>query len=471
MAYFGAIIKYPKQAEIIRKWFEVQPKVTVITGYRRTGKTQLAVFLGTCWLLGKCNHEWPGCKAMKINTSFEWKKKHGRRVGLIGGRSMDHIENTILDQYRSLIPPSYIDQWFSKGKHSISINQRSRFVIRSFDQDLDEWKSGAYELIHLDEEPPLNKLTECLERTRTTKGKIIISVAVDDADVSYLPDACANPKKFFGTDSFMHFKLGVEDIPDEIYPREEKEMVFRQYDGTPFENAVRKGEFAYASGKWWKNFSPQIHVIPYFKPPQDWKRYRGIDPGYSAPTACAWAALHPSNILFVYREYYEKEKTIAERCKDIISLSGNERGRENGMWVERETSEKYEMTLMDHAEFHKDSITGDGLDFEYLKEGINAQPWTTLGQEARREIIAKWLFVDKREKHFVTHEPGAPRIYIMDNCPNLAWEAQRKVVKRASSERSAVSERKIQNNSDHLLDVVEGIVCDLSYMVDDRELV
>ena len=478
IAMFGEVVKYPKQAMIIKKWLEVQPKICVITGWKRTAKTSLGCFISTAWALDGIDPAWPGSRTMGIspelvNRANEFLKRRtpSEKVGLIGGRTMDHVDSVLLREYQGLIPHTLVKQWFSRNHQSVNLWNNTRWVVRSYDQNLESWKSGAYKLAHLDEEPPYEVLMEMLERTRTTKGKIIITVAVDDADTSYLPDACLNPLKYFGTDSFLHFKLGVEDVPDDIYPSEEKKIVFQQYDNTPFQAAVRNGEFAYVSGKWLPEFDPQIHVIKPFPIPRDWKLIRCVDAGTAAPTACTWVALHPRNIMFIFREYYKKGTSIRERCQDIIELSGNKRKRDGDIYIEEDSKEKYELTLLDHAEFKFDAVTGDSLDYEYIKEGLCVQPWTTLGQEARREIARKWLYVDKRERHFITGELGAPRVYVFDTCPNFIWEIQKKAFKKPTTERSGVPERKIDNKDDHLLDCFEAAAVELRWMVEGRDIV
>jgi len=466
---------YTKQAHIIRQWMARIPKITVITGWKRTGKTAIGAYIGACWMTGQCNETWPGAKAMGITQGRKFTRKiNGERIGLIAGRSFEHVDAVLLREYQSLIPPAFINRWYKKGTHSISIKDYNgwyaRCHIRTYDQPLDHWKGNYFQFEHLDEEPPIEKMNESLERAKTTRGRILITVAIDDADVSWLPEACLNPLKFFGTTDFMHFKLGVEDVPDDIYPSEEKQATYAKYDGTPLELAVRKGEFAYVSGRWWKEFDREIHVIKTFTPPAHWKRYRFIDAGYSAPTACAWVAVHDKEpIIFIYREFYKSGLIIDKRCEEIIAMSGNRRRREEGIWMEEETGEKYEMTQLDYHEFRTDNVTGDGLDFEWVKSGLSVQPSTTLGQEDRRELVNKWLWVDLKEHHFITHKPGAPRLYVMDCCVNLIAEAESKCVRREKSERSSISERKIQNRGDHLADCCEYASAELRWMVDNRE--
>ena len=182
--------------------------------------------------------------------------------------------------------------------------------------------------------------------------------------------------------------------------------------------------------------------------------------------------MHPvKNILFFYREYYKAMTNVQERCRDIIEMSGNIRHKCGDIYEERNVSENYEDTIMDHAEFHVDPTSGDRFDFEYIREGLVCQKSTTMGQEARREMMRKWLLVDKREKHFITHEPGAPRAYFFSSLENLIWEAQKKTFKRAKSDKSGVSERKIDNKDDHLTDCAENISCLLSWVIAERELI
>jgi phage terminase large subunit-like protein len=450
------------------------PKVTVLSGWKRTGKTSLGSYIMCCWMEGEINKMWPGARAMGIDFNRTWHTKTmADRIGLIGGRSLNHVEDVLLKIYRDMLPPSKIKHWFTHTRPSISTIGKfcSKCVVRTYEQSLEVWKSGAYDMIHLDEEPPFEILKECLDRTRTTNGRIIITVALDDADLSYLPELCSNPMKVIGTDSFMHLKLGIEDVPTEIYPLEEKEQTLRMYSGTPFEPAVRYGEFAYVSGRWWPDFDINVHVIKEFPIPKNWKRFRFIDAGMAAPCACLWIALSPNNVMFVYREYYKKGTLISERCKDIIEMSGNQRQKDGYIYIEQEINEKYEMTQLDHAEFSQNPQREGGVDFEYVKEGLSVMPWSTLGQEARRDKTRKWLHVNKTEKHFITHESGAPRLYIMDSCANLIWEAQKKTFKKTFNERSSTLEIKIQNKDDHAMDCLEAACCEMMWAIDDRVIV
>lgn len=468
-AYFGYFIRYPKQAEIIRTWLKVRPKICVISGWKRTSKTSVAAYLASCWLTGKLDQGWPGARAMDIQQTYEWNRKfNGERVGIIAGSSLDHVENVLLKMYKAMIPPSRVHHWFTRTSKRIELENKSQFLVRTYEQAIDDWKSGNSQFTHLDEEPPWNVMSEAIARSLSLNGKIIITLALDDADVSWLPEACANPKEIFGTDSFLHFKLGLEDVPDEIVPQESKEIEFARYDNTPLRLAVRKGEWGHVSQRWWKNFDPIIHIIPAFKLPDHLLKWRFMDAGVAAPCACVWVAMDAIGNLYCYREYYKIGTTIDERCRDVIELSGNERKRDGEVWTEIETREKFVNTQLDYHEFREDPTTGDGLDFHYIKAGLIVSESTTLRQEARREVINRWLEVDPTVKHFQTGQLGAPRIYIFDTCVNLIKEAQTKSVKREASVKTGISEIKIDNRGDHAMDCVEYAVCELEYWCDNH---
>lgn len=454
-AFFGWGLNYPKQAETIKQWFKLRPKVAVWTGWKRTAKTFSGAYIVSCWFRNELNKNWPGARAMGIKESVKWPVPPlGDRTAWIGGKSSDHIENTLVPMYKTLIPHNDILRDITKNDKRIEGHHHNKLILRTYEQELEMWKSGMAHIVHLDEEPPIQIMNECLNRTATTNGPILITVAIDDADVSWLPDACANPKKYFGTDSFMHVKMGVEDVPDEIFPEVSKKSVYMKYDGTPFELAVRKGEFAYISGKWYMEFGDH-NIIDPFPIPAHWLKWRMIDSGYSAPTACLWMAMHPKGDIHCYREFYRPGLTISERCKQIIELSGNKRQKEYDYWVEQQVGEKYVSTLADWHVFKIDEVTGDGSDQLWIREGLIIQESTHLGQEARRDVTNRFLEKNMSRHHFITNELGAPRVYIHSNCTNLLWEIQKKSVKREKTDKHGVSERKVDNRDDHLCDTLD----------------
>jgi hypothetical protein len=71
-------------------------------------------------------------------------------------------------------------------------------------------------------------------------------------------------------------------------------------------------------------YLPDGHLCKPFAIPADWPRWRLIDYGASAPTACLWVAMSPTEKLFCYREYYQKGLTVGKNAAAIIAMSMDE---------------------------------------------------------------------------------------------------------------------------------------------------
>ena len=90
--------------------------------------------------------------------------------------------------------------------------------------------------------------------------------------------------------------------------------------------AVRvEGKFASFYGAVYKTFSRRQHVIKPFEIPKDWRRYRGIDFGFTNPFVCLWMTRSPDNVWYLYDEYYRAETVIGEHIDNIKSRSKDEK--------------------------------------------------------------------------------------------------------------------------------------------------
>ena len=85
------------------------------------------------------------------------------------------------------------------------------------------------------------------------------------------------------------------------------------------------GRFASFFGAVYKIFSRKQHVVEPFEIPADWRRYRGIDFGFTNPFVCLWMARSPDNEWYLYREYYQSQTVIHDHIKSIKRMSGDEK--------------------------------------------------------------------------------------------------------------------------------------------------
>ena len=83
-------------------------------------------------------------------------------------------------------------------------------------------------------------------------------------------------------------------------------------------NALLKGDWDSIVGNFFPEYDETVHVVPDFKPPKHWFKYRTVDWGHSEPFNCLWFAVSdgeeftdagkkywfPRGALIVYREWY-----------------------------------------------------------------------------------------------------------------------------------------------------------------------
>ncbi len=85
------------------------------------------------------------------------------------------------------------------------------------------------------------------------------------------------------------------------------------------------GLWAGAEGAVYEDFSQAKHVIEPFDIPNEWRRFRAIDFGYTNPFVCQWWAMDHDGRLYLYREIYMSRRTVADHAEQIKELTGSER--------------------------------------------------------------------------------------------------------------------------------------------------
>jgi hypothetical protein len=167
-----------------------------------------------------------------------------------------------------------------------------------------------------------------------------------------------------------------------------------------------EGDWNVAEGAFFTEWRPDIHVVPAFTPPDDWKRWVGADFGTHAPYAILWFTQSPHGDCFVYRELYgnkdDKEPWIGT----------NETAYEVGLKIaeiERDTHEFIRERWLDSHSFaqegHEYSIAQ-----EFQRAGIYFQP----GMKTRGGKRKEGLIQAYRDALKVVN--GKARLRYMDNC-------------------------------------------------------
>lgn len=112
-------------------------------------------------------------------------------------------------------------------------------------------------------------------------------------------------------------------ILNPAYPKEEFERAKATMPEWKFK-MFYLGQFARPEGLIYQDFEPSKHIITPFELSPAWRRIIGLDVGFNNPTAAVWCAINEDDIIYVYREYYKKNKLPEENIREIIRLSKGE---------------------------------------------------------------------------------------------------------------------------------------------------
>jgi PBSX family phage terminase large subunit len=154
-------------------------------------------------------------------------------------------------------------------------------------------------------------------------------------------------------------------------------------------------------GMVYSEFRRDVHVIQPFRIPDEWTRVIGIDHGYRNPSAWIYGAVDYDGTVYVYDEYYEKEKLIEEVCKANIAKIGRQ---------------KIEQARIDPSTRARRGTTGRSDLDTYLESLPGGFPLLMANNDKTSGIdrIKSYLKVDPKL--------GKPRVFIFNSCTNLIDE-------------------------------------------------
>ncbi|HMH94738.1 MAG TPA: hypothetical protein VK586_27095 [Streptosporangiaceae bacterium] len=104
--------------------------------------------------------------------------------------------------------------------------------------------------------------------------------------------------------------------------------------------AFEEGDWDTFEGQVFPELSWDRHVVAPFTIPPGWRRYVGVDWGYTAPWAVGWFAVDEDGRVWLYREIYETQVGEADQARRILAAeAGDEhiavRYADDAMWAVR----------------------------------------------------------------------------------------------------------------------------------------
>lgn len=228
----------------------------------------------------------------------------------------------------------------------------SQVTFKSYDQKREAFQGTEQDFILLDEEPPENIYIECLLRTMTNNGMLMLTFTplrgLSDVVLHFLPggEVLENKSGKFVTmaswDDVPHLS---EEVKNELYSAI-----------PPFQRDSRsRGIPQLGSGAIYPVPESDI-LVDDFSIPDFWPKVFGMDVGWNR-TACLWMAIDPeTHIQYLYSEYYRGQAEPVIHTEAIKS---------RGAWIPG---------VIDPAARGRGQKDGDQLLQTYLNLGLDLEP-------------------------------------------------------------------------------------------------
>jgi phage terminase large subunit len=371
----------------------------------------------------------------------------GIRV-LILRRTYDELAESIYPEFQRVSWAAALGAHLNKTEKELTFPNGSVIRLRYMDNldDASRRQGGAYQLLLIDERtlmPPGIVDIIALERLRSARGVPVLGIrstsnpggpSHGEVRGRYV-DATDHGDKVVTDDHgltrrFIPAKATDNPHLDEAY--------HRRLDSIPDparKAAMRDGDWGQFAGQMFSEYRRERHTLDPITLPASWKRYNGVDWGYTAPWAVLWGAEDEDHRVWIYREIYETQVGEADQANRILAAEADDervasRFADDAMWATR----------------------GDAKPIAdvYADEGVHL----TKAGKGPGSRIAGW----QRWHSYLAEAPACPhhralgwktcpRIHIFRTCPKLLFELENLPHARTGNPEDADS-----NAPDHAMD-------------------
>ncbi len=193
------------------------------------------------------------------------------------------------------------------------------------------------------------------------------------------------------------------------YPREKYERDLKRYGyDHPYFQEQNLGLWVYYSGRVYREFQKETHVIEPFDIPNEWRRIRAIDFGHRDPFVCLWLAVGPDKEVFCYREYYQAGLSTTIHARRIQKLQGDEH-------ITYSVADPTARQLIADLASHGVKCSGANNDRDSGKEQMVNY---LLPHEGFKPQYPEGFSID----HWEEKGGGYPKLYVFKTCTNTVKE-------------------------------------------------
>lgn len=298
----------------------------------------------------------------------------------------------------------------------------STLGLKSYQQKRGSFEGTAQHVVHLDEEPPQDIYTECLTRTTTTQGIVLVTFTPLEGTTEMVDDFLKKAKE--GVTKMV--QAGWADAPH----LKEADKIVLLATFPKHEHDARTRGIPYAgSGLIFAVDENDILCDP-FPIPAHWPRIGGLDFGWDHPTAAVAIAWDRDNdIVYVTHEYAESQQTPEYHARTM---------RDHGDWMP---------WAWPHDGLQHDKGSGEQLAELYRNQKVNLLPERATFEDGTNGVEAGLMVMLMRmEQH---------KFKIFKGC--TMWQENRRMYHRKDG--------KVVKKHDDVIDATRYAIMMLRYAV------
>lgn len=302
---------YPKHLEFFALGKSKRERLFLAAN--RVGKTEGAGgYELACHLTGQYPAWWPG---RRFNRANHWWAAGDTRETV-----RDILQRKLLgppnDEGTGLVPRDTIERtapgFIPDAKQAIWVRHVSGGIsvvqFKSYDQGREAFQGTEQDGIWLDEEPPMAVYTECLLRTMTNDGCVMLTFTplrgMSDVVLSFMPGG-AIPENGGGSKTVVSATW--DDVPH--LSKQAKDDLWAAIP--PFQRDARSKGLPQLGAGLIYPVPESVFLCDPFEIPKHWPRSYGLDVGWNK-TAAIWGADDPeTDTEYWYSEHYQGEEQPA----------------------------------------------------------------------------------------------------------------------------------------------------------------
>lgn len=370
--------------------------------------------------------------------------------GLIGRNTYVELRDTTRRTFFEICPPEYYDesqggQWKPSENHLRLVNG-SEIIFRHLDTISEaELKSLNLGFFYIDQAEEISEAVWRVLQSRLRKTDVSNRwgfITCNPASGSWIYEKFKKPLDEGKEDPDYHM-VESSSYDNPYLPADYVPSMLKDYP----EEMIKR----YIEGRWdvvedaiYPEFDKTVHIVDPFEIPKNWEKLVALDHGMVNPTGVLWGAIDFDGNIFIYDEYYNPG-IVSDHAKEIIRKTGDQ---EISYWLidpstVAKTREKNGMAWSVLEEYEDNDLYFTPANNEKLA-GINR--------------IKEFLKLRDDRKNPRTNESPSPRLFIMRNCVNLAWEFPKYQWKKYRSMAQRNAPEQTVDNDDHLLDALRYLI-------------